>query len=557
LKYITASNNTHIAGQTLTNGISKTLSYWDPNTLVQYSGMMWELDPVEVRSRAYPARRTENLAQQELGIFTQENVNVAAFRQYLIDNNLALSISRDVTHRDKTDHQQPYYLRVAGTSHQSANASGKIYDISDLQYLQGDRIRGRGMTSPSTMLIPGRRVLAQPMHDAATFNPPLPAAPTGSAHVAPDGSLAAFVPAHRALTWQLMDSTGKPVVRERYWVSFASGEIRVCASCHGTNDDAISPFDPAPANAPQALDTLLRFWKETVLPSQAALIAPANDSLGVPLQYDFTWDSIASSIGYHLEITKDSAFNSVSFNFPNVSSSSHSVSSLAPNTTYYWRVAAIGKYGDGNWSTAWSFTTADTTAVVLPSQPILASPANNASNIPVQCTLLWDSASNTAVYHLQVSGDSTFSSLVVDQPNLNGTSYLVNGLAHSATYYWRVEGVNNNGSSNWSTVWSFTTAAALAVEENGAAVHSFNLSQNYPNPFADVTTISFTLPLYGTASLKLFDALGREVETVFSGFAERGEKTVTLDATNLPAGEYILRLITAEGIRSRMVQLVR
>ncbi|NJN55345.1 MAG: hypothetical protein HC804_11635, partial [Anaerolineae bacterium] len=73
-------------------------------------------------------------------------------------------------------------------------------------------------------------------------------------------SMAAFVPASRALTWQLTDAQGDGVVRERYWLTFAPGEVRVCASCHGLSD-----LDQAghsvPTNPPLALLELLQWWQ--------------------------------------------------------------------------------------------------------------------------------------------------------------------------------------------------------------------------------------------------------------------------------------------------------
>ena len=67
-------------------------------------------------------------------------------------------------------------------------------------------------------------------------------------------------PAGRALTWQSTDPAGTPIVRERNWITFQAGELRVCASCHGVNalDQA---GRPAPRNPPQALRALLEWWK--------------------------------------------------------------------------------------------------------------------------------------------------------------------------------------------------------------------------------------------------------------------------------------------------------
>src|SRR6185436_19808754 len=99
-----------------------------------------------------------------------------------------------------------------------------------------------------------------------------PTGPIGSVRVASDGSMAAFVPARRAMTWQLTDSAGNGVVRERYWLSFQPGEIRVCTSCHGLNsrDQA---GQVTPANQPEALRQLLQYWKTIAPPFKAYLPA--------------------------------------------------------------------------------------------------------------------------------------------------------------------------------------------------------------------------------------------------------------------------------------------
>jgi len=250
-------------GSTLTGGITKTLSYWNPDVLVSYSNVtMWELDPVEVRPRTPPVPPAPALETPEASVFSDEQVDVAAFRDYLESQKLALIVSRDVTTRDRADKQQPFNLRVPGGV-QTIGASGAIYDVSHLQLFQADLIRGLG--GPSTPR-PGRRVLAQKMHDPRAINPPLATgAPASSVELGLDGSMAALVPAERALTWHLTNGSAAPVVRERYWLTFQPGEIRVCTSCHGLNSlDQSNPGSAAPQNPPEALRALLQWWKSQI-----------------------------------------------------------------------------------------------------------------------------------------------------------------------------------------------------------------------------------------------------------------------------------------------------
>jgi len=241
----------------LTGGISKTVRYWDPNVEVTYSGELWELQPVEVAPRPVPPlRAAAALEAPEAQIFGDEAVDAEQLRGFLRLHDLALIISRNVTTRDDGDRQQPFNLAVAGGSAQTIGASGTVYDVAYLQLFQADQLRGvGGPMNPQ----PGRRVLARELHDPQVDNAPS-AGPAGSVELAGDGSMAAFVPARRAMSWQLTDLDGLPVVRERYWVTFQPGEIRVCTSCHGINS-----YDQAgqarPTNPPEALRRLLQHWK--------------------------------------------------------------------------------------------------------------------------------------------------------------------------------------------------------------------------------------------------------------------------------------------------------
>jgi len=260
---VQAPNGYLVAGPALTGGLRKRVQYYDPFRLVTYDGELWELDPVEVVERPVPPATGEpDLEPPERRALASEDVDASTLRDFLRANDLALIVSRNVTRRDKSDRQQPFNLRVPGGV-QTIGAPGTVYDVSYLRLFQGDQIRG--ITNGVQGSADGRRVLARPLHDPAAVNPPLPGAPPGSVALAPDGSMAALVPARRAMSWQLTDPAGNAVVNERYWISFQPGEIRTCTACHGVNE--VDQADqPPPRNAPLALRYLLRHLK-----SQGAL----------------------------------------------------------------------------------------------------------------------------------------------------------------------------------------------------------------------------------------------------------------------------------------------
>lgn len=248
---VRGANGQFTRTETLTPGITKTVTWWDPDNAQTYSGELWELEPAEVVARTRPPLRTVPTEQGERTIFQQEGVDEVAFRAWMKERNLALVVVRNQTHRDRGDRQQPFNLRVPGGVSTTAT-SGPLYDISHFQVLQANLVRGYNGQA-------GRRPLPQPtaLNDALH---PTRLGPVSSVGISADGSSAAFVPARRALTWQTTDANGEPIVRERLWVTMQPGEIRTCSGCHGEN--VAHQAGGAASTAPtQAMRDLLRHWK--------------------------------------------------------------------------------------------------------------------------------------------------------------------------------------------------------------------------------------------------------------------------------------------------------
>jgi hypothetical protein len=87
---------------------------------------------------------------------------------------------------------------------------------------------------------------------------------------------------------------------------------------------------------------------------------------------------------------------------------------------------------------------------------------------------------------------------------------------------------------------------------------SFSLSQNYPNPFNPSTTISYQLPVSSNVSLKVFNTLGQEVETLIKGFQNAGfHSSLFTLSSSLPSGIYFYKLQAGDYISVKKMILLK
>lgn len=83
------------------------------------------------------------------------------------------------------------------------------------------------------------------------------------------------------------------------------------------------------------------------------------------------------------------------------------------------------------------------------------------------------------------------------------------------------------------------------------------LGQNYPNPFSTITTISYQLTDRGNVSLRVFDALGRQVAELVNAEQPAGSHIFEFNAENLPNGLYSYTLTVNDKVQSRKMFISR
>ena len=85
----------------------------------------------------------------------------------------------------------------------------------------------------------------------------------------------------------------------------------------------------------------------------------------------------------------------------------------------------------------------------------------------------------------------------------------------------------------------------------------YSLNQNYPNPFNPSTTITYSLPSEGFVTIKVYDILGNEVETIVNETQNAGNYSVLFDASKLSSGIYLYKLSSGNFEQVRKLMLLK
>lgn len=88
-------------------------------------------------------------------------------------------------------------------------------------------------------------------------------------------------------------------------------------------------------------------------------------------------------------------------------------------------------------------------------------------------------------------------------------------------------------------------------------VNDFNLSQNYPNPFNPSTKINFSIPNSSVVVLKIYDGMGKEVETLVNEKLNSGVYNVDWNASGFTSGIYYYKIQTADFIQTKKMLLIK
>ena len=133
-------------------------------------------------------------------------------------------------------------------------------------------------------------------------------------------------------------------------------------------------------------------------------------------------------------------------------------------------------------------------------------------------------------------------------------NYIDNTTKELTDYKYRVAAYKAATESEYSNEAEITTITYLLEDQ----IHySYNLSQNFPNPFNPSTKINFSLGSFSDVKIVIFNQNGELVKTLFDGNLAQGEYNLNYNAENLASGIYYYRMTTNKYTSTKKMLLLK
>ncbi len=106
--------------------------------------------------------------------------------------------------------------------------------------------------------------------------------------------------------------------------------------------------------------------------------------------------------------------------------------------------------------------------------------------------------------------------------------------------------------------WRRPLSEVIGIQNISTEIPStYSLGQNYPNPFNARTVVSFSLPVVSNVTLKIYDVIGREVQTLVNERMNAGVYETRFDGAGLNSGVYFYRMITDGYSETKRMTLIK
>lgn len=294
---------------------------------------------------------------------------------------------------------------------------------------------------------------------------------------------------------------------------------------------------------------------------------------GYSLTPTFRWFARAPVTGFALEIATDTTFDNIIQSYTDISDDSLTVDPLQDRTLYFARVSGTNQFGQGDWSTRFSFFTgrppgddvAD--AIPLPGETyegvgaFMKGATIESNEVVPSCggagSSLWfsftpDASARYAIESFETTFDTQLSvwtgsshpltEIACNDDYDNGDhptvqqSYVEFDANAGSTYFVRASG----GEAEDARLLMLTVRAPTTTgsETASPADRTKRELEVWPNPVNALATVAFDQHTAGRLRVDAYDALGRRVAVLADGEFTAGRHEFAFDTSELPVGQF-------------------
>ena len=164
--------------------------------------------------------------------------------------------------------------------------------------------------------------------------------------------------------------------------------------------------------------------------------------------------------------------------------------------------------------------------------PVVSFPSAGGAYLPTSMTVTWNRVDGATHYHLQLSHDSTFAELLMEDSTIVDTAARLGPLESGQRYFLRVRGDSDAARGLFGPMYLFSTEPSFLPPPDCV------IEQNYPNPFNAGTEIRYSVRAPMHVSLRVYDILGREVARLVEEVRPAGIHRVTFSSQTISSGTY-------------------
>lgn len=117
--------------------------------------------------------------------------------------------------------------------------------------------------------------------------------------------------------------------------------------------------------------------------------------------------------------------------------------------------------------------------------------------------------------------------------------------------------VNNAYQSPFVLLCTDLDSVLKVRDQNTDSFSGYSLSQNFPNPFNPSTSIEYKIPESNLVTIKIYDILGREVQTLVNEIKNQGIYSIKWECLEFNTGVYLVRLNAGGFVQTRKIILLR